>query len=263
MVKRRLGRSAIEVTPIGFGAFKIGRNTGVKYPQAYDLPDVDAVARLFDGLLDLGINYIDTAPAYGLSEERVGAALAGRRDDLVLSTKVGETFTDGRSTFDFSARGIRESVQRSLRLLRTETIDVVFIHSDGDDIRIQTRTDAVPTLTALRDEGVIRAIGLSGKTVEGARAALSWSDVLMVEYNDRDRTHAGVIAEAAERGVGIVVKKGLASGRLAAEQAVRFVLDTAGVSSLVVGSLSLDHIRDNVAVAARGCSKESEASSPP
>ena len=75
MVKRRLGRSAIEVSPIGFGAFKIGRNTGVKY----DLPDDDAVARLIDGLLGLGINYIDTAPAYGLSEERLGAVLSGRR----------------------------------------------------------------------------------------------------------------------------------------------------------------------------------------
>ncbi len=250
MVKRRLGRSAIEVSPIGFGSFKIGRNTGVKYPQAYELPDDDAVARLIDGLLDLGINYIDTAPAYGLSEERLGAVLSGRRSDVVLSTKVGETFENGRSTYDFSTEGIRASVQRSLQRLRTEMIDMVFIHSDGNDMRILAQTDAVPTLTALRDEGVIRAIGLSGKTVEGARAALSWSDVVMVEYNDRDRTHAGLIAEAAERGVGVVVKKGLASGRLPAEQSIRFVLGTAGVSSLVVGSLNLDHIKENVAVAA-------------
>ncbi len=249
MVKRRLGRSAIEVSPIGFGSFKIGRNTGVKYPQAYELPDDDAVARLIDGLLDLGINYIDTAPAYGLSEERLGAVLSGRRGDLVLSTKVGETFENGRSTYDFSTEGIRASVQRSLQRLRTQMIDLVLIHSDGNDMRILAETDAVPTLTALRDEGVIRAIGLSGKTVEGARAALSWSDVVMVEYNDRDRTHAGMIAEAADRGVGVVVKKGLASGRLAPEQSIRFVLGTAGVSSIVVGSLNLDHITENVAIA--------------
>ncbi len=249
MVKRRLGRSAIEVSPIGFGSFKIGRNTGMKYPQAYELPDDDAVGRLIDGLLDLGINYIDTAPAYGLSEERLGAVLSGRRDDVVLSTKVGETFENGRATYDFSTEGIRASVQRSLQRLCTEMIDVVFIHSDGNDMRILAETAAVPALTALRDEGVIRAIGLSGKTVEGARAALSWSDVVMVEYNDSDRTHAGVIAEAADRGVGVVVKKGLASGRLAAEQSIPFVLGTAGVSSLVVGSLNLDHLAENVAVA--------------
>ena len=250
MVKRRLGRSTIEVSPIGFGSFKIGRNTGVKYPQPYELPDDDAVGRLIDGLLDLGINYIDTAPAYGLSEERLGTVLSGRRGDVVLSTKVGETFENGRSTYDFSTEGIRASVQRSLQRLRTEMIDMVFIHSDGNDMRILAQTDAVPTLTALRDEGVVRAIGLSGKTVEGARAALAWSDVVMVEYNDRDRRHAGLIAEAADRGVGVVVKKGLGSGRLAPEQSIRFVLGTAGVSSLVVGSLDLEHIRDNVTVAA-------------
>ncbi len=249
MDRRRLGRSAIEVSPIGFGAFKIGRNTGTKYADDYDLPDGDAVAKLIDGILDLGVNYVDTAPAYGLSEQRVGEALAGRRNEVVLSTKVGETFENGRSTYDFSAAGIRASVHRSLQRLGTDTIDMLFIHSDGNDTRILTETDAVPTLTALRDEGVVRAIGLSGKTVEGARAALSWSDVLMVEYNDGDRTHAGLIAEAVQRGVGIVVKKGLASGRLAPEPAIRFVLGTPGVGSLVVGSLKLDHLAENVALA--------------
>lgn len=246
VVKRRLGRSAIEVSPIGFGAFKIGRNTGIRYPEGYDLPDPRAVATLVDGLLELGINYIDTAPAYGLSEERLGEALAGRRDEVVLSTKVGETYEDGRSTFDFTARGIRASVRRSLQRLRTDTLDMLLLHSDGGDMRILEETDAVPTLTALRDEGVVRAIGLSGKTLEGATAALAWSDVLMVEYNAGDRSHAGVIAAAARRGVGVVVKKGLASGRLPPEQAIPFVLETPGVCSLVVGSLNLAHLTENV-----------------
>ena len=248
MVKRRLGRSAIEVSPIGFGAFKIGRNTGIKYPETYDLPDQDAVTKLVHGLLDLGINYLDTAPAYGLSEQRLGEALSGRRNEVVLSTKVGESFEDGRSTYDFTTAGIRASVQRSLQQLRTDSIDLLFIHSDGDDMRILSETDAVSTLVALRDEGAVRAIGLSGKTVEGARAAMAWSDVLMVEYNDGDRSHAEVIAEAADHDVGIVVKKGLASGALAPEHAIRFVLGTEGVGSVVVGSLSLEHLAQNVAI---------------
>ena len=239
-----LGSSDIRVSSIGLA-------TGVMRSDrdVWEAGDENELIAAVHTALELGVTLFDTAPAYGLSEERLGAALSGRRGDLVLSTKVGETFANGRSTYDFSAAGIRQSVQRSLHRLRTDTIDLVLIHSDGNDMRILAQTDAVPTLTALRDEGVIRAIGLSGKTVEGARAALSWSDVLMVEYNDRDRTHAGVIAEAAERGVGIVVKKGLASGRLAPEQAIRFVLSTAGVCSLVVGSLSLDHIKENVKIA--------------
>jgi aryl-alcohol dehydrogenase-like predicted oxidoreductase len=113
------------VTPLGFGAFKIGRNQGIKYPSAYDLPDEASVTRLLNEVLDLGINYIDTAPAYGLSEERIGRAIGRRRSKFVLSTKVGETFADGQSTFDFTERGIRESVERSLHRLKTNVIDIV------------------------------------------------------------------------------------------------------------------------------------------
>ncbi len=247
--QRRLGRTGIEVSPIGFGGFKIGRNTGTKYPQGYELPDDAGVERIVSGVLDLGINYVDTAPAYGVSEERLGRALDRRRDEIVLSTKVGETFQDGRSSYDFSGQGGRTSVEQSLLRLRTEVIDVVFIHSDGDDLRILRETDAVEALTALRDDGLVRAIGMSTKTVQGARAAMAWSDVLMVEYNLQDRSHAEVIAEAARADIGIVIKKGLASGHLAPEQAIRFVLATEGVASLVVGSLNLEHLRENVAVA--------------
>jgi aryl-alcohol dehydrogenase-like predicted oxidoreductase len=69
MQDRTLGRSGIRVSPLGFGAFKIGRNQGIKYPSSYDLPDEKSVSRLLNELLDLGITYIDTAPAYGLSED--------------------------------------------------------------------------------------------------------------------------------------------------------------------------------------------------
>ena len=247
--KRRLGRTGIEVSPIGFGAFKIGRNTGIKYRHGYDLPDERGVERVLCGVLDMGINYIDTAPAYGVSEQRLGRALAGRRDEIVLSTKVGETFRDGRSTYDFSASGVRGSVEQSLVRLRTDVIDVVFIHSDGDDLRILQETDAVEALTELRRDGLVRAIGMSTRTVQGARAAMAWSDVLMVEYHLQDRSHADVIAEAARADIGIVIKKGLASGHLVPQEAIRFVLETEGVGSLVVGSLSLEHLRENVRVA--------------
>ncbi len=250
VVSRRLGRSNLNVSPIGFGAFKIGRNAGIKYPSAYDLPDQSAVDLLLGGILDLGITYFDTAPAYGLSEERLGRALVGRRDEIVVSTKVGETFREGRSTYDFSVRAMRQSIERSLRLLRRETIDLLLIHPD-DDQRVLHETDAVPTLLAVREKGDARAIGMSAKTVDGAREAMAWSDVLMVEYHLDDLSHAEVIAEAAKADVGIVVKKGLASGHLDPGPAVRFVLETQGIGSLVVGSLSLEHLQQNVEVAAR------------
>jgi aryl-alcohol dehydrogenase-like predicted oxidoreductase len=254
MNHRPLGRTGLAVSPLGFGAFKIGRNRNVKYPSGYDLPDERAVDRLLNGVLDAGINLIDTAPAYGFAEERIGKAIAHRRDEYVLCTKVGETFSIdecGRpvSTFDFAEESIRASVERSLRRLRTDVLDVLLLHSDGRDLFILRETDAVATLMQLKEDGLVRCIGLSGKTAAGHAAALDWADVIMTEYHIGNRGDEVVIAEAAQAGVGVLVKKGLAAGHLEPGPAIRFVLSNSDVSSLVVGGLNLDHIRENVAYA--------------
>ncbi len=241
-----MGDTSLTLSPIGFGAFKIGRNENVKYAQGYPLPDQHAVDSLLNGVLDLGINYIDTAPAYGLSEERIGEALAGRRDEFVLSSKVGESFVDGRSVYDFSASGARESVERSLRRLRTDVLDIVFVHASRDDMAVLNDTEVVEALQGLRDGGLIRRMGFSGYTIEAVRSALSWSDAIMVEYHSEDLTLEPVIAEAAERGIRVIVKKGLSSGRLDAGESVQFVLSNEGVTSLLVGSLNLEHMRENL-----------------
>jgi aryl-alcohol dehydrogenase-like predicted oxidoreductase len=123
MVRRPLGSTGALVSPVGFGAFKIGRNVGIKYAHAYALPDEAHVVALLNGVLDLGVNLIDTAPAYGLSEERIGKSIAHRRDEFILATKVGEYFERGRSTFDFSAEGVQASVERSRSRLRSDVID--------------------------------------------------------------------------------------------------------------------------------------------
>jgi aryl-alcohol dehydrogenase-like predicted oxidoreductase len=249
LIRRPLGRTGFLVSPIAFGGFKIGRSEKTKYPTAYDLPDEVEVATLLNGLLESGINYFDTAPAYGLSEERIGRILSSRRAEIVLATKVGETFAAGQSNYDFSTNAIRASVERSLRRLKTDVIDVLLLHSDGRDQWIQTETDAVPVLAQFKTRGLVRAIGLSGKTTEGARTALEWADVIMVEYHLNDRSHEEVIVAAAQRGVGVVVKKGLASGHLAAADAVRFVVTNPNVAALVIGGLNLAHFQANIAAA--------------
>lgn len=241
----------IQLSAIGFGAFKIGRNQGIKYPRVYDLPDRREVEVLLNGVLDLGINYIDTAPAYGLSEERIGQAIAHRRDEYLISTKVGETFEDGISRHDFSERAVRDSVSRSLRRLRTDVLDLVFIHAGKDDLAILESTDAQATLSRLRDEGWIRAIGFSGYTEAAFSAALPWCDAVMVTYHQEDRALDTVMREAGEKGITVVVKKGLASGHLSAGSAVSFVLGHPHVASMVIGTLALDHVRDNLAAARR------------
>lgn len=245
MDQRQLGRRGPLVSVLGFGAVKIGRIEAVKYANPYALPDDHQLAELIQGACDLGINYFDTAPAYGSSEIRLGNALASHRRDLVVSTKVGESFENGRSAFDFSRPAIEHSIERSLGRLQVDALDLVFIHSHGDDLMILRDTDAVSTLQRLRDQGLARMIGLSGKTVAGARAALEWADCLMVEYHLEDQSHAEVIAQAHQLGVGIVVKKPLASGRLSAADALQFVVANPGVSSVIVGTLSPEHLRAN------------------
>jgi aryl-alcohol dehydrogenase-like predicted oxidoreductase len=247
-----IGNTGLLVPPLGYGAFKIGRNQGIKYPQPYDLPDDATVARLLNGILDLGCTLIDTAPAYGLSEERIGRAVSSRRQQFVLSTKVGETFFDGQSTFDFTRAGAEASLQRSLDRLRTDVLDIVFIHSNGDDEFILTQTDTIAVLQEWKARGAIRAIGLSGKTANGARHALDWADAIMVEYHLDDVSHAEVMAEAARRNVAVFVKKGLASGRLPAEDAIRFVLANPAVTALILGGLNFAHFQHNWQTAVNG-----------
>ncbi len=248
--KQSVDLRGLSVSPVGFGAFKIGRNEGVKYAERYDLPDQHAVDVLLNDVLDCGITYIDTAPAYGLSEDRIGRAVAHRRDEFILSTKVGERFANGKSTYDFSEAAVRRSVHRSLERLRTDVLDLVFIHSTHDEKTVLEATDVVSTLHALRDEGLVRKIGFSGYTADAVESALPWCDAIMVEYHLECRSLEPVIATAAARGVSVMVKKGLASGRLNVVEAIRFVLSNTGVTSLLIGGLNRDHVRDNIRLAA-------------
>jgi aryl-alcohol dehydrogenase-like predicted oxidoreductase len=237
------------ISAIGFGAFKLGRNQGIKYEQSYELPDDATAERLLNGVLDLGVTYVDTAPAYGLSEERIGRFLTHRRAEFVLSTKVGERFDNGESNYDFSEQGIRKSVEQSLRRLRTDVLDIVFVHAPRSDLAVINDSDAAGTLLSLRDRGVVRAVGFSGHTTAAFRQAMDWADALMLEYHSADLALESVITEAAARNKIVVVKKGLASGRIAGDEAIRFALANPGVTSLVIGSLSLQHMAENVGIA--------------
>ena len=239
------------VSPISFGAFKIGRNQKTKYPGEYELPSEQQVRDLFAKLFEMGINLVDTAPAYGVSEERIGQTIADRREEYVLSTKVGEVFQDGQSSYCFTGDHARKSIEQSLAKLRVEYVDLLFVHSDGNDIANQRDTDLVETFKQIKAEGKARHIGFSGKTPEGASLALQWADVLMVEYNIDNQSHEQVIAEAGSLGVGVLAKKAIGSGWLDAEKAITFALSNPNVHSLVIGGLNPDHMAANVATASR------------
>lgn len=254
-----LGSTGLKVSPLGLGTVKLGRNTKVKYPSPFALPDDVAAANLIACAQDCGINLIDTAPAYGSSEERLGALLKGQRDMWVIVTKVGEEFdnTTGHSRFDFSESHIRSSIERSLRRLRTEFLDCVLVHSDGNDEQILCQSDTITTLETLKGKGLLRSFGFSAKTVDGARAAVRCCDCLMLTLNQAHTEMQPVIAEAESRSVGVLIKKALQSGHHAhhSHEALGFVLAEPGVSSVIVGTINPDHLRSNVATAKQAIAK--------
>jgi aryl-alcohol dehydrogenase-like predicted oxidoreductase len=258
MEMRPLGSTGITVSLLGLGTVKIGRNEGVKYPRGFDLPDDASVIALLEQVRALGITLIDTAPAYGRSEERLGQLLPGSRSDWVIATKAGEWFEDGRSRFDFSAPAIIASVETSLRRLRTDYLDVVLLHSDGVDEAGDRFLSAAEALDGLKRRGLIRASGFSGKTPDGARRMLDCVDVMMLTYNPGYTGDLPVIAEAAAAGKGVLIKKALASGHAADPAlALRMAAAIAGVSSIVVGTLSPANLRANAMALRAG--REGEA----
>lgn len=254
MELRALGATGLRVSPLGLGTVKLGRNQGVKYPQAFALPSDQEALALLELAWDLGINLLDTAPAYGVSEERLGRLLRQCRRDWVIVTKVGEEFEDGVSHFDFSAAATRASVERSLRRLGVESLAAVLIHSNGDDLAILEQEAALPTLRQLQQAGLVRAVGMSSKTVAGGLQAVTNCDLVMVTYNLAHHAELPVIRAAQTAGKGVLIKKGLLSGHLDSDlstadpilAALRLIYAEPGVSSLVIGTLNPAHLRANV-----------------
>ncbi|BBT19125.1 aldo/keto reductase [Metapseudomonas otitidis] len=254
---RPLGDTGLRVSPLGLGTVKLGRDQGVKYPSGFTIPDDTEARQLLALARDLGINLIDTAPAYGRSEERLGPLLRGQRQDWVIVSKVGEEFEAGQSHFDFSPAHTRRSVERSLQRLETDVIDLVLVHSDGNDVAVLRDSGVYETLAELKQAGKIRAFGLSGKTVDGGLLALERGDCAMVTYNLNEQGERPVLDYAAQHAKGLLVKKGLASGHVCLAPGVdpvrasfELIFGHPGVTSAIIGTINPLHLSHNVATAA-------------
>lgn len=258
---RPLGRTDLHVAPIALGTVKLGRTTGLKYPGPVRLPTDDEALALLHTARELGVNLIDTAAAYGTAEERLGHLLpkVAPRGHWIIATKCGEHFdpdaAGGRSTYDFSPAALRASVEQSLRRLRVDAIDLVFLHFSGsvtDQAQILRRGDAVGALRELRTRGLVRFLGASTAGPEAGLAALAAGlDAVMVTLNHVEHSERPVITAAAAAGVGVFIKKPLASGHLppgqGAAAALAAVLKTPGVTAAVLGTTNPEHLRVAVA----------------
>jgi D-threo-aldose 1-dehydrogenase len=264
MRRRRLGRTGVQVTELGFGAAPIG--------NLYAEVDEAVALRAVDAAWDAGVRFFDTAPHYGLglSERRLGKALASRpRDEYVVSTKVGRLLEPnpapagsdlpvGRFAVpddltrrrDYSADGVRRSLESSLQRLGLDRVDVVLVH-DPEDHLPQTVAETLPALAALRDEGVIGAVGVGMNQWQAPLDLVRRADVDAVMLAGRwtllDRSGEPLLAECAARGVSVISAGPFNSGLLACAE----VPDDATFDYAPVPRATLARARELAGVAAR------------
>jgi uncharacterized protein len=255
LATRILGRTNARVTILGLGTAPIGEGP----------VDTAEAARVFGEVMDRGVNYIDTARIYGNAEEALGQLVPSRRDRLFLVTKV---WTETAADAD-------KSLSESLRLLKTDHVDLVHIHHIGNKNidRVLADDGVLPYLLKQQQAGKLRFIGLSGHARPARFLQMLETgkiDVIMPVMNYADRNiynfEGSVLTECRKQNVGVVAMKvyagiqgGFPNHRRASVgcntpperlgQALAYALDLEGVSSAVVGPYTFEQALENVQLA--------------
>lgn len=265
MEKRQFGKTDMQVSVLGFGGAEIG----------FEGATVDTVRELLNGALDAGLNVIDTATGYVNSEEMIGEAVGGRRREFYLFTKCGRGGDDRPEVW--TPEALMKDVENSLRLLRTDYLDLVQLHSCTEEILRQG--DAIVALQTMRDRGWTRYIGYSGDN-ERARYAIQTGafDTLQTSISVADQEVLDDwLPMAREANMGVIAKRPIANaawrtGKLpessyhheyyhrlkkldydflkkpldeAVAIALRFTLSQPGVHTVIVGTTKPGRWREN------------------
>lgn len=264
---RDFGKSRIKISALGFGAGHIGENNLTE----------GEVSNLLNSIVDLGISLFDTARAYGLSEDRIGKHLSHRRNEIIISTKVGYGIS---GINDWTHDSVILGIDDALKKLKTDYIDIVHLHSCSLDVL--QRGEVIEALTKALDNGKIRVAAYSGENEALAFAASSGKfGSVQFSLNLFDqRSIERIIPLTTVQNIGVIAKRPLANVpwkytehpygdyceeywkrmkkmNLAIdlswlEAALRFSAFTEGVSSIIVGSSSLDHIKRNLKLLEKG-----------
>ncbi len=246
-----LGKTGLKVSVVGFGAIKL--------PEL----SLEEASELLNRALDLGVNFIDTARAYGDSEEKIGAALRGRRDEFYIATKTHERDSDGAY----------RDVLRSLKCLQTDYIDLYQLHtvsSKGEYERVMGSGGALEGLKRARREGLVGHIGITiHRDLDVMRMAIESGEfeTIMLAYNPLDPEgveREGILRLAKEHGMGVIAMKPLSGGQLVTPEtelgkraggdpvaigSLRYVLSNECVDTVIPGMRRLWELEDNVSVA--------------
>ena len=274
MELRRLGKTDMEVSVLGFG----GAEIGLEGPGA----SLETVTRLLNAALDEGLNLIDTGECYGASEELIGRAVSGRRRDYFLFTKCGHP--DGMPGEDWRSDSLLGSIQRSLRRLRTDCLDLIQLHSCSEDELL--KGTAIDALQRARERGYCRYIGYSGDSRAAYYAVQCQAfDCLQISISIADQEALDLALPLAhEQHLGVIAKRPLANaawrtGRkpvnsyhhtywdrlqqlkypfikdeleTSISTALRFTLSAPGVHTAIVGTLTPGRWRQNATLLKAG-----------
>ena len=214
MQMRPLGSSELHVTPVALGCWPIAGITSIDVTEAESLATIEAA-------LDAGINFFDTAYAYGYSgesERMVGRALARRRDDVVIATKGGIHWTDRKQTLDASPATLKRQCEESLRRLGTDRVELYYLHAPDPRTAV---ADSAGALKELLEAGKVRAVGVSNFSVAQLEefARVCPITAYQPHYNMLQREiEAAQLPWCVARNIAVVVywplMKGLLAGRM-------------------------------------------------
>ena len=263
----------MQVSVLGFGGAEIG----------FEGTTEETVARLLEGALDAGINVIDTGECYEGSEELIGRTVSGRRKDYYLFTKCGHP--RGVGSQDWSPASLLESIERSLRRLQTDWLDLIQLHSCSESVL--KKGDAIAALETARTKGYARYIGYSGDS-HAARYAVECGafDTLQTSINIADQEAIDlVLPMTREKEMGVIAKRPIANAvwkdnhkpidryhhpywerlnklrydfihdlgtEASVAHALRFTLSAPGVHTAIVGTTKPERSQENARMAAQG-----------
>ncbi len=278
--RKTLGRTGEQVTTLGFGAMEL--RGGSRGPQITE----EQAETLLNTVLDSGINFIDTSIDYGLSEERIGKYISHRRSEYFLASKCGCVYGGQQGEHVHTAQNIREGVENSLRLLKTDHLDLVQFHRSLTQEEFE-KEGALQEAMKLKAEGKVRFVGVSGtlpNLVEQINMGVF--DAFQIPYSALQREHEDVISMALQHGAGTIIRGGvargapsdwdsrayymvptetmkdrwevaklddlLADGMTRMEFMLRFTLSHPALCTTIVGTSNPDHVRGNIEAAMKG-----------
>ncbi len=230
MEYRILGKTGLNISRMGFGGIPIQKI------------DAEGTKKLMQGLLDAGINYIDTARGYTVSEEHLGFALEGIRQHFVLATK----------SMSRDRENMARDIDISLHNLRTDYIDLYQVHNPGrgDLEKVCAPGGALEALTAAKNAGKIGHLGITVHTLEVFEAALEqpWVETIMFPYNIVETQGEELIRRCREKNIGFICMKPLAGGAIDdATLALRFILQNPDISVVIPGMAGEAELTQNIA----------------